>query len=168
MVLKFDSFLWIGKMMINLANCGKVVRGSLFALSLSLLGLNGCGGGTSLVKVTGSVTVDGQPADGAVLLFHPESDTLGSVSSAVADASGTFSPVTDGEPGIPAGTYRVTVSWPDPAMRREASAMQFGFGEERDPPDLLKGRYIAKDRSQLTVVIDRSTSQLDAFELSTR
>jgi hypothetical protein len=150
---------WIG----NVLTCRLVV-----GLLLLPLFFAGCGGGTSLVKVAGTVNVDGKPADGAVLLFHPESASTNSVSSAVADANGNFSPVTEGEPGIPAGTYRVTVNWPDPAMRREAGSTQFGGGDDRDAPDLLKGKYIAKDRSQLTVVIDRSTTQLEPFELSAR
>lgn len=151
-----------------MTNFGMLMRGSLFALSLVSIGITGCGGGTSLVQVTGKVLVDGQPADGAIVLFHPESDALGSVPTAVADASGEFKPVTNTDTGIPVGNYRVTVSWPDPAMRQGAGGAQFGMSDERDPPDLLKGKYVARDRSQLTVVIDRSTSQLEPFELSAR
>jgi hypothetical protein len=128
----------------------------------------GCDRGLSLVKVQGKVTVDGKPANGAVILFHPQSQENGSVSSAVASDQGTFSPVTNGEPGIPAGVYQVTVSWPDPSVKKSEGAMQFGGGEEKDAPDLLKGRYMIKAQSGLTATIEQSTTELPAFELTSR
>jgi predicted small lipoprotein YifL len=44
-----------------------------FALLASIaIALTGCGsGGPTLLPVTGSVTVDGKPANGATLIFHP-------------------------------------------------------------------------------------------------
>ena len=117
--------------------------------------LAGCGGGTSLVQVTGKVLVDGVPADGAILLFHPDSPDNTNVSTALADSNGVFSPVTGADTGIPEGSYRVTVTWPDPKSRAEAGAPQFGGMESRDPPDVLRGKYVARDRTTISVVISR-------------
>lgn len=140
--------------------------GSWLLPSLCILFLAGCGGGSSLVKVSGKVTVDGVPADGAVLLFHPESSENTNVSTALADSNGVFSPVTGADEGIPAGRYRVTLTWPDPKARAAAGTPQFGQMDTRDPPDLLKGKFVALDRTTLSVVIERSTVELEPFELS--
>lgn len=128
----------------------------------------GCNRGLVLIKVTGKVNVDGKPANGAVVLFHPESPELTVVPSAVAKEDGSISPVTDSLEGIPEGSYQVTVSWPDPSVKSSFGSGQFGGGDAADPPDLLKGRYISKDRSGLSVKVDSSTSALAPFELSTR
>jgi len=141
----------------------------LGGLLFTLLSVHcGCDRGLSLVKVQGKVTVDGKPATGAIILFHPQSAENTSVSSAVASDQGTFAPVTNGEPGIPAGVYQVTVSWPDPAVKKSDGAIQFGADNEKEAPDLLKGRYVMKDRSGLTATVEASTTELPAFELSSR
>ncbi|MCC6510442.1 MAG: hypothetical protein IT423_15180 [Pirellulaceae bacterium] len=46
---------------------------SLGLLSLSMLSLVGCGSdGPKLVEVTGTVTLDGQPVPGAIVIFNPD------------------------------------------------------------------------------------------------
>jgi len=141
-------------------------------LGLAAVTLSGCGaGGTKLIQATGSITVDGKPAEGAVLLFHPEDNEIASVSSGVATPDGKFSIVTNAEPGIPAGTYKVTITWPDPAVKPPEGAAAFGkgFGDGWEPgPDLLRGRYVAKERSGLSITIDAATKELPAFELSSK
>jgi hypothetical protein len=154
--------------MVTFRSTGNWFRTIAILALIPLVSSLGCNRGPSLVQVSGKVMVDGKPADGAVVLFHPESSEPGMVSSAVSDASGAINPVTGGEPGIPAGSYRVSVSWPDPAMKKEAGAVQFGSGDDRPAPDLLKGKYVSKERSGLSVVIDSSTEQLEPFELTTR
>ena len=62
------------------------------AVVCALLPLSGCGSNSAdLMPVSGTILVDGKPADGAVLLFHPKSGE-GPVAWAVADATGRFSP----------------------------------------------------------------------------
>jgi hypothetical protein len=141
-------------------------------LGLAALTFAGCGGaGTKLIQATGSITVDGKPAEGAVLLFHPEDNEIGSVSTAVAAPDGKFSIVTNAEPGLPAGSYKVTITWPDPAVKPPEGGAVFGkgFGDGWEPgPDLLKGRYVAKERSGLSVTIDAATKELPAFALNSK
>jgi hypothetical protein len=145
---------------------------SVFLCAVVLLPGAGCGSATpGLVNVSGKVTVDGQPAEGAVLLFHPEGAPQGPVSSAVAQADGTFKMVTDGNQGIPEGRYRVTATWPDPAVKPSDGVGGFGegFGLSFEPgPDLLKGRYVSRDQSDLSVTIEKGTRELEPFELQTR
>ncbi len=141
-------------------------------VGLTLLVIGGCGSPSSgLVNVSGKVTVDGQPAEGAVLLFHPEGAPQGTASSAVAQPDGTFRIVTDGNQGIPEGSYLVTATWPDPAVKppEAGGGLGEGFGLSFEPgPDLLNGRYVSRDKSDLSVTIEKGTRELEAFELQTR
>lgn len=141
---------------------------ALLALSAILVpAASGCGGakGNNLPKVTGSVNVDGKPADGAVLLFYPEGGRA-ATATGTADASGKFTIVTNMEPGIAVGRYKVTASWPDPSQRATAEDLQRGIS--KDAPDLLGGRYVAPDRTPLTAEIAGTTKELPVFELTTK
>lgn len=126
----------------------------------------GCEAGSKLVPVTGKITVDGKPAEGAVILFHPDGNQVMSVSSAVANADGSFSPVTDSEPGMPVGRYKVSVNWPDPSVKPTENQIMMGNAEPG--PDLLKGRYISKDKSNLTAEVSATTTELPPLTLTTR
>lgn len=92
----------------------------LSPLLVLLATLVGCGpSGPPLGRVTGTVTIDGQPASGVTVNFHPTAGGRGS--SATTDATGQydliFSPssmgalvgehtvtITGGEPGLDAGS----------------------------------------------------------------
>ena len=120
----------------------------------------GCGGsGETLIPVTGSVAVDGQPAEGVVLLFHGGNG----VSTATSDTSGSFSTVTNGESGMPAGSYKVTASWPEPVTFGSG-----GMGETPDTPDRLGGTFMVLGQSKISVEVDSSTTELPPIELSTK
>ena len=73
----------------------------------------GCGGGADgLTPVTGTVTVDGKPGDGAAVTFIPKDGTPGNGGTAVADASGKYEIATpQGKKGLPPGAYKVTMSY---------------------------------------------------------
>jgi hypothetical protein len=137
------------------------------AAILALLPVAGCGGGggNSLPKVSGTVTVDGAPADGCVLIFYPEGSRSASATG-TADSAGKFTIVTNAKPGIAAGKYKVTANWPDPSQRATAEDLQKGIS--KDAPDLLGGRYMAPDRSPLTAEVTASTKELPAFQLTTK
>ena len=139
----------------------------LLVMVLLALAVSGCGAaqGNNLPKVTGSVNVDGKPADGAVLLFYPEGGRA-ATATAAADASGTFTIITNMEPGIALGRYKVTASWPDPSQRATAEDLQRGVS--KDATDLLGGRYVAPDQTPLTAEVTSTTKQLPPFELSTK
>jgi len=135
------------------------------ALGLVIVGLAGCGGGSSSVKlypVTGTVTVDGQPAEGVALVFHPSAES-GQVCSATSDASGKFAVFFQAEKGMPEGSYRVTASWPEPLKEGFG-----GMGEMPDQPDRLKSRYAILGRSKITFEVGPSTAELEPIALTTR
>lgn len=150
-------------------NSSQTINWRIVLCCVILLFSPGCNGGEpSLVKAKGKVLVDGTPASGAILLFHPESSSNGSVANAVADDKGAFSPITGSAEGIQEGEYRVTVVWPDPKLKSGTEGVKFGIAESKDPPDLLKGKYVARDKSKLSVVISRSKVELEPLELSSK
>ena len=139
----------------------------LLLMMVLALAVSGCGGakGNNLPKVSGSVNVDGKPADGAVLLFYPEGGRA-ATATGTADASGKFTIVTNMEPGIALGRYKVTASWPDPSERATAEDLQRGVS--KDAPDLLGGRYVSVDKSPTTVEITAATKELPPIALTTQ
>lgn len=133
-------------------------------VALAWLLTAGCsGGGSGLVAVEGDAKVDGQAADGAILLFHPQSGS-GPVSTAVANAAGHFSVVTEMQPGIPVGTYKVTATWPAPLP----ADFKMSMSGPPDQPDRLKGRYVSQDKSNLSVEVKTDSKVLPALEMTTK
>ena len=85
---------------------------SLNALLLTVGLLSGCGDGRpSLVPVSGKVTLNGAPVDGALVGFEPDGiDGYSRPSIATTDSSGNFVVGTyDKADGMPAGKYKVSV-----------------------------------------------------------
>ncbi len=139
---------------------------TLFALLITTVGsLTGCGkAGPSLVQVTGSLSVDGKPANGATLIFHPKDKEMKLVPAATTDENGKFKLATSAREGVPAGSYDVTVTWPDPSVQPTPAQKLQGLG---DPgPDLLAGKYSSKATSGLKADITSSTKELPPFQLN--
>jgi hypothetical protein len=72
-----------------------------------VLGLAGCEGGNKFYPVEGTVTVDGNPIEGATVVFTSGDGTS---SSGLTSASGKFKLLTNGKEGAPGGTYKVSVA----------------------------------------------------------
>ncbi|MFO0942794.1 MAG: hypothetical protein U0930_18810 [Pirellulales bacterium] len=125
----------------------------LVILSLALL--LGCNKGPSLIDVPGTVKIDGTATDGVNLIFFPEKG--GNPSSAVSENGGKFKVVTDMNPGLPAGNYSVTATYPDPAVKPTDSQRMQGLFEPG--PDLLKGKYQSKDKG-VKIEVSSSTKEL--------
>jgi hypothetical protein len=81
------------------------------------LPLSGCSGGVRRVPVSGAVTLDGQPLQGGVLLFHPDESRGNSsrVGCTGPVKNGRYTLVTSGVTkadtgdGAPLGWYKVTL-----------------------------------------------------------
>lgn len=69
----------------------------------------GCGGG-GFVPVTGTVTLDGKPLEGAAVNFTPATAGEGQAAQGQTDASGKFTLSTVGGIGAVPGNYKVGVS----------------------------------------------------------
>lgn len=80
--------------------------GCLFVAALGLIATSGCGpGGPAVAKVTGKVTVNGNPIKGAAVQFYP---AKGPMAVAITDDQGSFTI----SPGAPIGMNKVSISKP--------------------------------------------------------
>jgi len=132
---------------------------------ICLLLLAGCNETSALVQVRGKVLVDGKPAEGASVLFFPQPAGAGDVAAGATDASGQYSLLSNLEPGIAPGSYKITVSWPEPAKKDSKVSV---MGDFKDPPDLLRGRYSDPNRTKLTAEITDATVEVPPLELTTK
>ena len=148
----------------KLASIGVVHILALLTICLTVVA--GCGDGSSMVPATGKLMVDGKPAEGAVILFHPEPSGAGKIGAAPVTADGSFAVSTDGKLGIPPGTYRLSLSWPDPSVK--PTERQKMMGDFEPGPDLLKGKYVNKDKAKLQIEIKAGEKELAPIEISTK
>jgi hypothetical protein len=124
----------------------------------------GCGG-NSLTQVSGTITVDGAPAVGALVIYHPVGD--GKMATGVADGQGKYQLVTDVEVGAPAGKYQVTVTWPDPKHKQDTGSL-LSQGNSESAPDLLKGKFAKKSSSGINAEIASGAKELPAIALKSK
>jgi hypothetical protein len=142
------------------------VRGVVAVVcGVCLMVISGCSG-SGLVPITGTVMVDGSPAEGAVLLFHPTDDPRGTVATGVVEADGRYKLVSNMREGVAPGKYKVSISWPDPKVQPTESQKMMGTVEPG--PDLLKGKYATRESTTLTAEITGSTKEIPPFDLSTK
>ena len=129
--------------------------------------LSSCGakaGPKEVYPTKGELFVDGQPATGARLFFHPkqgdsEADWPTGFPRAVVDASGKFVVGTYGDSdGCPAGEYNVLVMWP--AVESGTQGV-----EETESVDRLQGRYASRETSQLVVTVEAKPTELRRIDL---
>lgn len=97
-------------------------------LAVCLAGVIGCGKGRpGTVRVTGVVTLDGSPVEGASVTFYPAEG--GRPASGTTDAQGKFTLTTfESGDGAPPGNYNVTVI--KMAGGKATADEQAGSGEE--------------------------------------
>jgi len=87
----------------------------LVAIPLAMFAA-GCGTGPSLVSVSGTVTMNGKPLEGAIVQFLPEADNkAGLPAEDVTGPSGNYKAMTKGRSGVVPGKYKVVVSKTPPA-----------------------------------------------------
>jgi hypothetical protein len=138
----------------------------------TLLVLSGCGGG-GLVPVTGTVTLDGKPLDGAAVSFVPVVDdtkpksgqtpatgqtdatgkfVLGSVAGVGAVAGKYNVGVSKAPPGAP-GTKGEAPKGAPPGTMLSGPPMQTSPGTPGPPKNLVPEKYINPDKSGITVEV---------------
>jgi hypothetical protein len=126
----------------------------VYSLTLAaggLLFLSGCGG-SALPSVTGTVTLDGQPLDGAQVVFGPDGPG-GQVATAVTDSSGRFRMGTyKPEDGVRPGKYRVTITKTAEALEPtpyfgDVMAQKFAAKSEGERKDA--GKQVRQDVKQM-------------------
>lgn len=109
-------------------------------------------------QVSGEVFLDGKPASGAVVHFHPVDNAEGSAAFATVKEDGSFELSTYGsEDGAEAGKYRITLVWFDETQ-----------GEERETiygPDRFGDRYSNPKTSGLNATVRAGENDTLRFDL---
>lgn len=143
---------------------GLVKKSLLLVYVLGCCIVSGCGG-TSLQQLSGSITVNGAPAVGALVIYHPQG--AGKIATGVADADGKYQLVTDAEVGVTPGKYQITVTWPDPNHKQEAGSLLSPASSEPGP-DVLKGKFARKEASTLSADITTDIKDLPPIAITTK
>jgi hypothetical protein len=165
-------------------------RIALIVVPIMALALASCSGtAEGLAPVTGKVVCDGQPAAGAILLFHrqsgepaPPASAAGVIPSAIVRDDGSFTVESAAlGSGAAPGKYNVLVQWPE---RGESAAAASGSKttnalvkgkaivvakhDKQDslPADRLEGRYADAGKPQLTAEIKSGPTDLGTFEIT--
>ena len=82
----------------------------LVGLIVLLVAAAGCGGRRTPVPVSGTVTMDGKPVEGATVTFHLLGDDKeGRLATGQTDRTGTFHLKTGNEAGARPGEYKVVI-----------------------------------------------------------
>ncbi|HEY2786566.1 MAG TPA: hypothetical protein VGJ05_16490 [Fimbriiglobus sp.] len=127
----------------------------------------GCSRGTSdYVSVTGTVTIDGKPADGVRVDFLPANESDSSVrdryASGYTDKAGRFEVRSVSGQGIPPGEYKVTFS------------RMLAHGKGVDPKkktsntrESLPDKYLTKEKTDQTAQVTKDKTDF-VFDLSSR
>jgi hypothetical protein len=125
----------------------------LAAGMLAPLGLTGCGHKDVVVPVhpvSGKVTFEGKPAEGAVVTLNPQGDaalkTAAPKATVKPDGSFKVSVYSDGD-GAPAGDYVATVQW-------------FKMVGEGAGPNVIPAKYSKPDTSPLKITVKEGQNDL--------
>ncbi|HKB03650.1 MAG TPA: carboxypeptidase-like regulatory domain-containing protein [Gemmataceae bacterium] len=82
----------------------------LVGLTVLVFAAAGCDGRRTPVPVSGTVTLDGRPVEGAIVTFHLVGDDKeGRPATGQTDKAGTFRLTTGNEDGARAGEYKVVI-----------------------------------------------------------
>ena len=142
-------------------------RATLCLALLGLITLAGCGDKTTpRYPVNGSVRVDGQAANGVMVIFCPVDaapDVMKERPFGFTEPDGSFK-LTTLKPadGAFAGHYKIIFQWPEKAAKPLSDG-----GRSMGGADRLQGRYMNLAKSQITADIKAGTNDLPPFELKT-
>lgn len=129
-------------------------QASAVAVVVLSLGLPGCGNG--LARVTGSVSLDGEPVRGggdvrATVFFTPVAG--GSASVGLVDESGAYELRTGSEAGVAPGDYAVTFTATEKIVPKDGGTPA---GRRISPP-----RYAAPSTSGLEFTVEPGSNTID-------
>jgi hypothetical protein len=125
----------------------------------------GCGkSDEGLVPVSGRVMVNGKPATGAAVVFHPVDGTNGTHPVAQVDAGGEFhlTTIRSGDGAVP-GEYRVTLTWYVSPPRKKGVE-----GEEGPVRNLIPEKYARIDSTPIHTTVRPDGNDPVRIEISTR
>ncbi len=140
---------------------------SISTFACLLAALTGCAG-EKLTSVSGVVTLDGKPVEGATVTFASEDGKT--TASGSSDASGNFSLMSGEKTGAPAGNYKVmvtksqytpTAEAPDPSGMMKMAPKDVGKGAPKGTGP-LPGGGTGAPKTELPGIYAGTTSPLTA------
>lgn len=169
-----------------------IIRSQVMAVVIPIfaLALSSCtGAGEGLAPVQGKVVCDGQPAAGAIVLFHRQPGepavppaAAGIIPSATVNEDGFFTVESGGlGRGAAPGKYNLLIQWPEQddlstagTNRKTKKTNVRGVGvtvakhEKFDPVpgDRLKGRYSDATKPQLKAEVKTGATDLGTIEIT--
>jgi hypothetical protein len=131
-------------------------------LAIALATAAGCGQSAPprvpVFPVEGRVEVNGRPADGALVVLHPKTDTSLPAARAQVKSDGTFTAMTyQPADGAAEGDYIVTVEWYKPVQKR---------GEWEQGPNLVAAKFGRPQTSQIEVHVAAQANQLPPIKVT--
>ncbi len=164
-------------------------RFSVILMPALAIALSSCSEtGEGLVPVSGKLVCDGQPAAGAILVFHRLAGepgvapkAAGMIPSATVGADGAFSvEIAALGQGAAPGKYNVLVEWPEQTDSATTSASKTKSASVRGktvsvakrdkfdpvPTDRLMGRYSDASKPKLTAEIKAGPTDLGTLEIT--
>ena len=133
---------------------------AVLMFGLMCLGASGCGSADDEIPVfpvRGEVFLNGAPAAGAWVHFHPEKKEEGSPAYAQVQPDGSFELSTYGtNDGAEAGKYTVTLIWRD--EERDEGETNYG-------PDRFDGKFATPAKSSLHVTVKPQENDLERFDI---
>jgi hypothetical protein len=110
------------------------------------------------------VLVDGKPAAGAAVVFHPANPANGTHPLAQVDSHGEFQLTTirSGDGAVP-GEYRVTLTWYVSPPRKKGIE-----GEESPVRNLIPDRYARSESTPLSATVRTERNDPLLIDISTR
>jgi len=129
---------------------------NLIGVTLTAVLTVSCSSGPKLTPVRGKVLYGGQPAEGAVVVFHrKDSEPNNPTPSGTVLADGSFTLHTHPHGnGAPPGEYTVVITWYPPNAR-----------ELENPHNKLPARYASVAESPLKVIVGAEPTDLEAFDI---
>ena len=141
------------------------------SLFLSVVSLAACSSNDAseiqAIPVTGTVTLDGEPAEGVSVTFFPADGTSGNGGYGTTGADGTFTLSNQmSSPGVPEGNYIVLFNKmrtsdgqpiPEDAMAADVGAM-----------NVLPPVYNSPENSPFRVIVSSSGANTETYELKSK
>jgi len=130
-----------------------MIRSIRFALALFsvilLVGLAGCSGskGPALVPVKGTLTINGQAADGVTITFSPVDVGKPSASGPVKNGAFELFTGSEGKPGAAPGKYKVVLAESSGSLEAAMAAMKQSKGAKGGPTAKQKVSFPEKFKS---------------------
>ena len=141
----------------------------MLSVSLVAVGCGSQGNRVPLVAVRGNVTYQGKPLPGALVVFEPVEPRKAPDGTSMPNPAGTTDEAGDFtldtyEPGdgAPEGTYRVKISTA-PAPGADTGILR--KRSKAELTDILKGRYLDPNVTQLKATVTRGQGQIPPFDL---